>query len=45
MYAFKYDCNVAIPLKNICGIDVSGIEKSMPIYQREADRCLGKALA
>ena len=45
MYAFKYDCNVAIPLKNICGIDVSGIEKSMPIYQREVDKCLGKALA
>ena len=44
MYAFKYDCNVAIPLKNICGIDVSGIEKSMPIYQREATKYLCSAL-
>ncbi len=45
IYALKYDCGIEIPLRNICGIDVAGIEKSMPIYQREADKCLGKSLA
>lgn len=44
MYAFKYDCKIEIPLRNICGIDISGIEKSMPIYQREATKCLCGAL-
>lgn len=44
MYALKYDCGIEIPLRNICGIDVSGIEKSMPIYQREATKCLCGAL-
>ncbi len=44
IYALKYDCGIEIPLRNICGIDVSGIEKSMPIYQREATKCLCGAL-
>lgn len=44
MYAFQYDCGIEIPLRNICGINVSGIEKSMPIYQREATKCLCGAL-
>lgn len=45
IYALKYDCGIEIPLRNISGIDICGIEKSMPIYQREADKCLGKSLA
>lgn len=45
IYALKYNCKIEIPLRNICGIDVAGIEKSMPIYQKEADKCLGIALA
>lgn len=44
IYALKYNCKIEIPLKHICGIDVSGIEKSMPIYQQEATKCLCGAL-
>lgn len=35
MYALKYDCSIEIPLKNICGIDVGLMKKSMPVYQKE----------
>lgn len=45
MYSLKYNCSVAVPLKNIYGIDIGSIEKSIPIYQREAMKCLGMALA
>ena len=45
MYSLKYNCSVAVSLKNIYGIDIGSIEKSIPIYQREAMKCLGMALA
>lgn len=44
LYSLKYDCNITVPLKNICGIDMESIEKSIPIYQKEAAKCLGRAL-
>ena len=44
-YAMKYDCGIEIPLKNICGIDVGLIEKSIPVYQKEMVKCFGMALA
>ncbi|MFR7643809.1 hypothetical protein [Eubacterium sp.] len=45
IYALKYDCGIEIPLKNICGIDVELIQKSIPVYQKEMVKCLGLALA
>lgn len=45
MYALKYDCGIEIPLRNICGIDVGLIEKSIPVYQKEMVKCCGMALA
>ena len=45
IYALKYDCSVAIPLKHICGIDVGLMEKSIPVYQKEMVKCFGMALA
>lgn len=45
IYALKYDCGIEIPLKNICGIDVGLVEKSLPIYQKEMVKCFGMALA
>ena len=45
IYALKYDCGIEIPLKNICGIDVGLIEKSIPVYQKEMVKCFGMALA
>lgn len=45
IYALKYDCGIEIPLKNICGIDVGLIQKSIPVYQKEMVKCLGMALA
>ncbi len=45
IYALKYDCSVAIPLKHICGIDVGLMEKSMLVYQKEMVKCFGMALA
>lgn len=44
LYSLKYNCTIAVPLKNICGIDMESIEKSIPIYQREAAKCLGMVL-
>lgn len=32
-------------LRNICGIDVGLIEKSIPVYQKEMVKCCGMALA
>lgn len=34
-----------IPLKNICGIDVGLIQKSIPAYQKEMAKCFGMAVA
>lgn len=45
IYALKYDCGIEIPLRNICGIDVGLIEKSIPVYQKEIVKCFGMALA
>ncbi len=45
IYALKYDCGIEIPLKNICGIDVGLMEKSMPVYQKEMAKCFGMAVA
>lgn len=45
MYALKYNCSIKIPLKNICGIDIGLVEKSLPIYQKEMVKCLGMAVA
>lgn len=45
IYALKYDCGIEIPLKNICGIDVGLMEKSMPVCQKEMAKCFGMAVA
>lgn len=45
IYALKYDCGIEIPLKNICGIDIGLIQKSIPVYQKEMVKCFGMALA
>ena len=45
IYALKYDCGIEIPLKNVCGIDVGLIQKSIPVYQKEMVKCFGMALA
>lgn len=45
IYALKYDCGIEIPLKNICGIDVGLMEKSMPVCQKEMAKCFGRAVA
>jgi hypothetical protein len=45
IYALKYDCGIEIPLKNICGVDVGFIQKSIPAYQKEMAKCFGMALA
>ena len=45
IYALKYDCGIEIPLKNICGIDVGLIQKSIPVYQKEMAKCFGMAVA
>lgn len=45
MYALKYNCSIEIPLKNICGIDIRLMEKSMPIYQKEMAKCFSMAVA
>lgn len=44
-YALKYDCGIEVPLKNICGIDVELLQKSMPAYQKEMAKCFGMVLA
>lgn len=44
IYALKYDCSIEIPLKNICGVDIELMEKSMPVYQKEMAKCLGMAV-
>ena len=45
IYALKYDCGIKIPLKNICGVDVGFIQKSIPAYQKEMAKCFGMAVA
>lgn len=45
IYTLKYDCGIEIPLKNICGIDVGLMEKSMPVCQKEMAKCFGMAVA
>lgn len=45
MYAIKYNCSIEIPLKNICGVDIGLIKKSMPIYQKEMAKCFSMAVA
>ena len=45
IYALKYDCGIEIPLKNICGVDVGLIQKSIPAYQKEMAKCFGMAVA
>lgn len=45
IYALKYDCGIEIPLKNICGIDVGLMEKSMLVCQKEMAKCFGMAVA
>ena len=45
IYALKYDCGIEIPLKNICGIDIELMEKSMPVYQKEMAKCFSMAIA
>lgn len=45
IYALKYDCGIEIPLKNICGVDVGFIQKSIPAYQKEMAKCFGMAVA
>ena len=45
MYALKYNCSIEIPLKNICGIDIGLMEKSMPVYQKEMAKCFSMAVA
>ncbi len=44
IYALKYDCSIEIPLKNICGVDIELMEKSMPVYQKEMAKCFGMAV-
>lgn len=44
VYSLKYNCSMAIPLKYICGIDIESLNNSIPMYQREAMKCLGMAL-
>lgn len=45
IYALKYDCGIEIPLKNICGVGVGFIQKSIPVYQKEMAKCFGMAVA
>lgn len=45
IYTLKYDCGIEIPLKNICGVDVGFIQKSIPAYQKEMAKCFGMAVA
>lgn len=45
IYALKYDCGIEIPLRNICGINVGLVQKSIPVYQKEMVKCFGIALA
>lgn len=45
IYALKYDCGIEIPLKNICGVDVGFIQKSIPAYQKEMAKYFGMAVA
>lgn len=45
IYALKYDCGIEIPLKNICGIDIELMKKSMLVYQKEMAKCFGMAVA
>lgn len=45
IYALKYDCGIEIPLKNICGIDIELMKKSMSVYQKEMAKYFGMAVA
>ena len=44
IYSLKYDCSIEIPLKLICGIDVTGMQKDIVKFEQEAAKCLGLAL-
>lgn len=45
IYALKYDCGIEVPLKNICGVDIELMRKSMPVYQKEMAKCFSMAVA
>ena len=45
IYALKYDCGIEVPLKNICGVDIELMKKSMPVYQKEMAKCFSMAVA
>ncbi|MBU5479359.1 hypothetical protein KQI69_09090 [Eubacterium sp. MSJ-13] len=44
LYSLKYKCNLETPLRLICGIDITGLEKSLPKFEKEAAKCLSMAL-
>lgn len=44
IYSLKYECSIEIPLKLICGIDVTGMQNDIVKFEKEAAKCLGLAL-